>query len=150
MIGFVGLAFLAGLVKNKWHDERARLPGELDIRSALSEANLLKMIWEHIRKRLSMVSRTRMSTRPGPAKIGLHRACKKREIRSCPPILYLDGRIVNIEALYQSTDEATSLTPVNGITHPRCTITMACRDLYTFEFEFEFRRHGPEFGDKTN
>ena len=69
-------------------------------------------------------------------------------MRSCPPILYLDQRIVDIELLYRSTDEATTWIPVNGITHRRIALSTACRDLYTFEFEFEFNRRGSEYEGK--
>ena len=71
-------------------------------------------------------------------------------MRSCPRILYLDQRIVDTGALYRSTDEATTWIPVTGITHRRNALSAACRDLYTFEFEFEFNRRGKEYDGKTN
>lgn len=71
-------------------------------------------------------------------------------MRSCPPIFHLDQQIVEIGLLYRSTNEATTWITVNGITHRGNAIGNACRDLYTFEFEFEFCRHGNDSGGKTN
>jgi len=111
---------------------------------------LLKAILGHFAKRLATVCKTRVATRSDAAKIALHRTHKNGVRRSRPPILYLDRRIVDIDALYRSTDEATTWIPLNGITHPRNTLTTACRDLYTFEFEFKFRGRGSKCGRKTN
>jgi hypothetical protein len=71
-------------------------------------------------------------------------------MHSHPPILYFDPRIVEIGALYRSTDEATTWIPVNGIAQQRNALSTACRDLYTFELEFEFCRRGSEFRTKSN
>lgn len=71
-------------------------------------------------------------------------------MRPCPLILNLDQRVVDIEALYRSTDGANTWIPVNGITDRRDAISATCRDLYTFEFEFEFCRRDIRHGGKAN
>jgi len=71
-------------------------------------------------------------------------------MRSGPPILNHDPLIVDISVLYQSTGEETPLIPVNSIDHLQYAMRKACRDLYAFEFEVEFCRHGREYGGKTD
>ena len=70
---------------------------------------MLKLIWKHIRKCLAMVRRTRAATRLDAAKTALRRTQKNRATRSCPPILYLDERIVDIGVLYRPVNEADHL-----------------------------------------
>ena len=116
----------------------------------LWEANLLKLIWKRIKKCLAIARRTRTATRLDATKTALRRTQKTRATRSCPSILYLDERIVDIGVLYRSTDEATTWIRVSGATEPRNAIGKVCRNLYTFEFEFEYCRRGSEFKAKNN
>ena len=118
--------------------------------NAHTEADLLKLIWKHIRERLATVSRKRETSRSDTAKIALHRPLESRAMRDCRLIRCREQGIVDIGALYRSTDEATPWIPVKDITHAQNELGMVCQHLSTFEFEFEFRGRGSKCGRKTN
>lgn len=127
-----------------------RMPGELDIKNAPSEANLLKLIWKPIRKWFANMRKACVATQSGSAKIVPRCFQKSRAMRSRPSILHPDEEVLDMVAVYRSTDEPTTWIPVDGITSRRNVISTACRDLHTFEFEFEFCGRGSNYGRKTN